>query len=143
MTKKKKKVINNLSEINPFLKIVKTQNLIVMKKIEAIVRKTKFEEVRAALHEADIDFLSWWEVKGQGTARQGLIFRGIAYDVNAVARIYISFVVRDINVEKSIKAILESAYTGESGDGRIFISDINQSIRIRTKDSGDDSLYDK
>lgn len=114
-----------------------------MKKIEAIVRKTKFEEVREALHEADIDFLSWWEVKGQGTARQGLIFRGIAYDVNSVARINISFVVRDQNVEKSINAILESAYTGESGDGRIFISEINESIRIRTKDRGDDSLYNK
>ncbi|HEY3369366.1 MAG TPA: P-II family nitrogen regulator, partial [Prolixibacteraceae bacterium] len=105
--------------------------------------KTKFEEVRAALHDADIDFLSWWEVKGQGTARQGLIFRGIAYDINSIARIFISFVVRDINVEKSINAILESAYTGESGDGRIFVSDIAQSIRIRTKDRGDESLYDK
>ena len=114
-----------------------------MKKIEAIVRKTKFEEVRSALHEADIDFLSWWEVKGQGTARQGLIFRGIAYDVNSVARMYISFVVRDQNVEKSIEAILESAFTGESGDGRIFVSDINESIRIRTKDRGDESLYNK
>lgn len=114
-----------------------------MKKIEAIVRKTKFEEVRSALHDADIDFLSWWEVKGQGTARQGLIFRGIAYDVNSVARVYISFVVRDQNVEKSINAILESAYTGESGDGRIFISDISESIRIRTKDRGDESLYNK
>lgn len=114
-----------------------------MKKIEAIVRKTKFEEVREALHDAEIDFLSWWEVKGQGTARQGLIFRGIAYDVNSVARINISFVVRDQNVEKSINAILDSAYTGESGDGRIFISEINESIRIRTKDRGDDSLYNK
>lgn len=114
-----------------------------MKKIEAIIRKTKFEEVREALHEADIEFLSWWEVKGQGTARQGLFFRGIAYDVNSVARIFISFVVRDINLEKSINAILESAYTGESGDGRIFISEINESIRIRTRDRGDESLYDK
>jgi len=114
-----------------------------MKKIEAIIRKTKFEEVRESLHEADIDFLSWWEVKGQGTARQGLIFRGIAYDVNSVARMYISFVVRDQNVEKSINAILESAYTGESGDGRIFVSDIAESIRIRTKDRGDESLYNK
>jgi nitrogen regulatory protein P-II 1 len=114
-----------------------------MKKIEAIVRKSKFEEVRKALHEADIDFLSWWEVKGQGTARQGLIFRGIAYDVNSVARMYVSFVVRDINAEKSINAILESAFTGESGDGRVFVSDIDQSIRIRTKDRGDESLYDK
>ena len=114
-----------------------------MKKIEAIIRKSKFNEVRAALHEADIDFLSWWDAKGQGSARQGLIFRGIAYDVNAIDRIYISFVVRNINVEKSIDAILKSAYTGESGDGRIFVSSIEQSIRIRTGDHGDESLYDK
>ena len=114
-----------------------------MKKIEAIIRKSKFDEVRKALHNADIDFLSWWEVKGQGTAPQGLIFRGIAYDVNAIDRIFISFVVREINVQKSIDAILESAYTGESGDGRIFVSTIDQSIRIRTGDRGDESLYDK
>ena len=114
-----------------------------MKKIEAIIRKSKFNEVRKALHEADIDFLSWWEVKGQGTAKQGLIFRGIAYDVNAIDRIFLSFVVREINVQKSIDAILKSAYTGESGDGRIFVSTIDQSIRIRTDDRGDESLYDK
>lgn len=114
-----------------------------MKKIEAIVRKAKLEEVRAALHEADIDFLSWWDVKGQGTARQGLIFRGVAYDINTVERIYISFVVRDINVEKSINAILKSAYTGESGDGRVFVTAIEQSVRIRTGDQGDAALFDK
>ncbi len=113
-----------------------------MKKIEAIVRKSRFEEVREALHEADIDFLSWWEVKGQGTAKQGLIFRGISYDVNSVARIFISFVVRDINFDKSVNAILKSAFTGESGDGRIFVTQIEQSIRIRTGDKGDESLYD-
>ena len=114
-----------------------------MKKIEAIVRKTTFEEVRKALHEADIDFLSWWDVKGQGTAKQGLIFRGIAYDVNTIARVYITFVVRDINLEKSINVILKSAFTGESGDGSIFVSTIDQSIRIRTGDKGDESLYNK
>jgi len=101
-----------------------------MKKIEAIIRKKKFEDVRIALHDADIDFLSWWDVKGQGTARQGLIFRGVAYDVNTIDRVFISFVVRDINLEKSVKAILKAAYTGESGDGRIFIESVEQSIRI-------------
>lgn len=114
-----------------------------MKKIEAIIRKAKFMEVRKALHEADIDFLSWWDVKGQGDAKQGLIFRGIAYDVNAIDRIYISFVVRNINLEKSINAISKAAFTGESGDGRIFVSPIEQSIRIRTGDHGDESLYNK
>ncbi|GHV63954.1 nitrogen regulatory protein P-II [Bacteroidia bacterium] len=114
-----------------------------MKKIEAIIRKSKFVEVRNALHEADIEFLSWWDVRGQGNAKQGLIFRGIAYDVNTIDRICLSFVVRDQNVEKAIDTILKAAYTGESGDGRIFVSDIAQSIRIRTGDRGDESLYNK
>jgi len=114
-----------------------------MKKIEAIIRKSKFQDVREALREADIDFLSWWDVKGQGDAKQGLIFRGIAYDINAIDRICISFVVRNQNVDKSVDAILKSAYTGESGDGRIFISTVEQSIRIRTGDRGEESLYNK
>ena len=114
-----------------------------MKKIEAIIRKEKFEEIKIALHEADIDFLSWWDVRGQGTERQERIFRGAAYDVSTIERINLSFVVRDINLEKAVNAILKSAYTGESGDGRIFISAIEQSIRIRTGERGSESLYDK
>jgi nitrogen regulatory protein P-II 1 len=114
-----------------------------MKKIEAIVRKEKFHEVKIALHEADIDFLSWWDATGQGTAKEGHVFRGLAYDVSTIERINLSFVVRDVNVDKSVKAILKSAFTGESGDGRIFVSAIEQSIRIRTGDRGDESLYDK
>ena len=65
------------------------------------------------------------------------------YDINAIDRTFISFVVRNQNVEKSINAILKAAYTGESGDGRIFIYDVEQAIRIRTGDSGEDSLYNK
>jgi nitrogen regulatory protein P-II 1 len=114
-----------------------------MKKIETIIRKERFEEVRKALHEADIDFLSWWDVRGQGTEKQERYFRGTAYDVSTIDRVNLSFVVRDINLEKSINAILKSAHTGESGDGRIFITPIEQSIRIRTGEKGDESLYDK
>jgi nitrogen regulatory protein P-II 1 len=111
-----------------------------MKKIEAIIRKEKFEEVRKALHNADIDFLSWWDVRGHGTEKQERVFRGMAYDVSTIERLNLSFVVRDINMEKSVNAILKTAYTGESGDGRIFVSTIEQSIRIRTGDKGDESL---
>ena len=114
-----------------------------MKKIEAIIRKEKFEEVRRALHEADIDFLSWWDVRGQGTEKQERIFRGAVYEVNTIDRINLSFIVRDMNLEKSINAILKFAYTGESGDGRIFIIPVEQSIRIRTGEKGNESLYDK
>ncbi len=114
-----------------------------MKKIEAIIRKSKFTDVRQALHQADIEFLSWWDVKGQGDAKQGLVFRGIAYDVNTIERVFVSFVVRDQNVQKSVDAILKNGFTGESGDGRIFITPVEQSIRIRTGEAGDESLYNK
>jgi nitrogen regulatory protein P-II 1 len=114
-----------------------------MKKIEAIIRKEKFEDVKIALHESDIDFLSWWEVRGHGTEKQERIFRGAVYDINTMERLYLSFVVRDINEEKSVNAILKHAYTGESGDGRIFITTIDESIRIRTGERGNESLYNK
>ena len=111
-----------------------------MKKIEAIIRKTKFEEVRKALHEADIEFLSWWDVRGQGTAKQGLIFRGVAYDINTIDRVHLSFVVRDQNIEKSVNAILKSAYTGETGDGIIFVTPVEDVIRVRTRERGPEAM---
>jgi nitrogen regulatory protein P-II 1 len=114
-----------------------------MKKIEAIIRKTKFEEVKAALHEVEIDFFSFWDVRGVGKDRQERIYRGVMYDTSSIERIMISFVVRDVNADKSVKAIIKAAYTGEIGDGRVFISTVEQSARIRTGDIGDDSLYDK
>jgi nitrogen regulatory protein P-II 1 len=114
-----------------------------MKKIEAIIRKTKFEEVKEALHEVDIDFFTYWEARGVGKSHQERIYRGVMYDTSVIERIMISFVVRDINLDKSVKALLKSAYTGELGDGRIFISNIDQSLQIRTGNEGDESLYDK
>lgn len=114
-----------------------------MKKVEAIIRKTKFEEVKSALHEVEIDFFSYWDVRGVGKARQDRIYRGVMYDTSSIERIMISFVVRDMNLDKSVKAIVDSAYTGEIGDGRIFVTPIEQSVRIRTGDKGDESLYDK
>jgi len=112
-----------------------------MKKIEAIIRKEKFDDVKIALHEADIDFLSWWDVRGHGTEKQERIFRGAVYNINTMERVYLSFVLRDINEEKAVNAILKNAYTGESGDGRIFITSIDESIRIRTGERGDKSFY--
>ncbi len=126
-----------MPEVNLKIKII------VMKKIEAIIRKEKFEDVRQALHDADIDFLSWWDVRGQGTAKEERIFRGATYEVSIIERVNLSFVVRDVNSENAVNAIIKTAYTGESGDGRIFISTIDQSIRIRTGERGGESLYDK
>ncbi len=114
-----------------------------MKKIEAIIRKTKFEEVKDSLHDAGIDFFSFWEVRGVGKARESRVYRGIAYDTGTIERIFISIIVRDINLEPTINTLLKSAKTGEVGDGKIFVSDIIESYRIRTEEKGDESLYIK
>lgn len=114
-----------------------------MKKIEAIVRKTKFEEVKDALHENGIEFFSFWEARGVGMARESRVYRGIAYDTSTIERLYLEIVVRDVNLEKTIDALLKSAATGEVGDGKIFVSTIDESIRIRTGEKGDESLYIK
>lgn len=114
-----------------------------MKKIEAIVRKTKFEEVKESLNESGIEFFSFWEARGVGSARESRVYRGVAYDTSYIERLYLQIVVRDVNLEKTIDAILRSAATGEVGDGKIFVSAMEESIRIRTGEKGDDSLYIK
>ena len=114
-----------------------------MKKIEAIVRKTKFEEVKEALHENGIEFFSFWEARGVGMARESRVYRGIAYDTSTIERLYVQIVVRDVNLDKTIDALIKSARTGEVGDGKIFVSTITESIRIRTGEKGDESLYIK
>ena len=112
-----------------------------MKKIEAIIRKTKFEDVKDALLEADIEWFSYYDVRGIGKSRQARIYRGVMYDTSSIERILISIVVRDKNAEKTVQAIIRSAQTGEIGDGRIFIIPIEDAIRIRTAERGDIALY--
>jgi len=124
-----------------FLLLVNTNNLRYMKKIEAIIRKTKFEDVKDALLEADIEWFSYYDVRGIGKARQGRIYRGVVYDTSTIERILISIVVRDKNAEKTVQAIIKAAQTGEIGDGRIFVIPIEDAIRIRTAERGDIALY--
>ena len=112
-----------------------------MKKIEAIIRRTKFEEVKEALLEADLEWFSYDHARGVGKTREGRIYRGVIYDTSSIERILVSIVVRDKNVEKTVQAILKSAQTGEIGDGRIFIIPVEDSIRIRTGERGDIALY--
>ena len=112
-----------------------------MKKIEAIIRKTKFDDVKEALDLIDIEWFSYYDVRGVGKARQGRIYRGVVYDTSYIERTLISIIVRDKNLEKTVKAIQESAQTGEIGDGRIFIINVDDAIRIRTGERGDIALY--
>jgi nitrogen regulatory protein P-II 1 len=112
-----------------------------MKKIEAIIRKTKFESVKESLLEADIEWFSYYDVRGVGKSRQERIYRGVIYDTSYIERTLVSIVVRDINVEKTVNAILSSASTGEVGDGRIFITTVDDAYSIRTGEHGDKTLY--
>ncbi len=112
-----------------------------MKKIEAIIRKTKYDEVRDALLEAGIEWFSYYDVRGIGKSRQGRIYRGVVYDTSCIERTLVSVIVRDKNVEKTVEAVLKAAQTGEIGDGRIFIIPVEDSIRIRTGERGDIALY--
>ena len=112
-----------------------------MKKIEAIIRKTKFEDVKDALLEADIEWFSYYDVRGEGKMRQARIYRGVMYDTSSIERVLLNVVVRDKNVEKTINAIQEAARTGEIGDGRIFVIPVEDTVRIRTGERGDIALY--
>ena len=112
-----------------------------MKKIEAIIRKTRFDDVKDVLLAADIEWFSYYDVRGEGKMRQARIYRGVMYDTSSIERVLLNVVVRDKNVEKTIAAICQSARTGEIGDGRIFVIPVEDTVRIRTGERGDIALY--
>lgn len=107
-----------------------------MKQIEAIIRKSKFDEVKAALHQIKVNFFSYWDVTGVGNEKQGHVYRGISYSTTDIQRRYLSIVVSDEFLQRTVDVILESAYTGNVGDGKVFVSEIKEAYRIRTKESG-------
>jgi nitrogen regulatory protein P-II 1 len=112
-----------------------------MKKVEVVIRKSKFDEVREALHEIGVEFITFWDVRGTGKATEERVYRGIAYDTSTIERILITFFCREKYLDPAIQAILKSAKTGEVGDGKIFISDIIDAYRIRTGERGDKAMY--
>ncbi|MBR99677.1 MAG: transcriptional regulator [Flavobacteriaceae bacterium] len=111
-----------------------------MKKIEAIIRKSKFEEVRDALHAVEVNFFSYWDVTGIGNEKEGHVYRGITYSTSEIQRRYLSIVVSDSFVDKTIKAIIDSGATDRIGDGKIFILPVDEAYRIRTGEKGNKSL---
>ncbi|UKM66022.1 P-II family nitrogen regulator [Flavobacteriaceae bacterium GSB9] len=111
-----------------------------MKKIEAIIRKSKFNVVKEALHEVGVNFFSYWDVTGLGNEKEGHVYRGISYSTSDIQRRYLSIVVNDDFAEAAINAILQSASTGEVGDGKIFVSNMEEAYRIRTGSKGGDTL---
>ena len=111
-----------------------------MKKIEAIIRKSKFKEVLEALHNVEVNFFSYWDVTGIGNEKEGHVYRGISYSTSEIQRRYLSIVVNDNFVETTINAILKSAATDRVGDGKIFVMPVEETLRIRTGEKGGKSL---
>ena len=111
-----------------------------MKKIEAIIRKSKFDDVKEALHGVEVNFFSYWDVTGVGNEKEGHVYRGITYSTSEIQRRYLSIVVSEPFVEKTINAILSNAATDKVGDGKIFILPVEEAYRIRTGEKGYDSL---
>ena len=111
-----------------------------MKKVEAIIRKSKFSDVKDALHDVGVNFFSYWDVTGQGHEKEGHVYRGITYSTSDIQRRYLSIVVNDDFEDVTIKAILEAASTGDVGDGKIFVSNIEEVYRIRTGEKGRETL---
>jgi len=112
-----------------------------MKKVEAIVKPFKLDEVKEALQEIGIQGLSVLEAKGLGRQKGHTeLYRGAEYVVDFLPKVKIEVVVDDEMVDQVIEAIIAAARTGKIGDGKIFISDIERAIRIRTGEEGSDAL---
>ncbi len=112
-----------------------------MKKIEAIIRPFKLDDVKEALLEEGIRGMTITEVRGYGRQKgHKETYRGSEYQIEFVPKLKIEIIVEDKLAEKTIAAILRTAKTGQVGDGKIFISEISDAIRIRTDESGEAAL---
>ena len=114
------------------------QGPIIMKKIEAVIKPFKLDEVREALSEIGVNGLTVTEVKGFGRQKGHTeLYRGAEYVVDFLPKIKLELVVADNMVEASVEAIIKAAHTGKIGDGKIFVSAIEQVVSIRTGETGE------
>ena len=112
-----------------------------MKKIEAIIKPFKLEEVKDALGEVGIEGMTATEVKGFGRQKGHTeIYRGSEYTVDFLPKIKLELVVADNKVDAAVTAIVKAAKTGKIGDGKIFVSNVEQAVRIRTEEKGDAAI---
>jgi len=112
-----------------------------MKKIEAVIKPFKLNEVKDALHEIGLTGMTVSEVKGFGRQKGHTeIYRGSEYTVDFLPKIKIEIVLPDSQVEAAVQAIINSARTGKIGDGKVFISKIEDAIRIRTEERGEKAV---
>ncbi|HMX62150.1 MAG TPA: P-II family nitrogen regulator [Candidatus Sumerlaeota bacterium] len=112
-----------------------------MKKIEAVIKPHKIEDVRSALASLGILGLTAWEVRGFGRQKgHQELYRGSEYQVNFMPKVRLEIVITDDRVGDVVKAITESAQTGTIGDGKIFVLNVEQAVRIRTGEKDDEAL---
>ena len=112
-----------------------------MKKIEAIIKPFKLDEVKEALHEIGVSGITVTEAKGFGRQKGHTeLYRGAEYVVDFLPKVKVEAVVEDDQVDRVVEAIEAAARTGRIGDGKIFVYSIEQAIRIRTGEFGDDAL---
>ena len=112
-----------------------------MKKIEAVIKPFKLDEVKTALSAIGIAGMTITEVKGFGRQRgHKEVYRGAEYQVDLVPKIHLGIVVDDSQAGRVVDAICKAAYTGKIGDGKIFVSSLEQAVRIRTGETGPDAI---
>ena len=112
-----------------------------MKKIEAIIKPFKLDEVKEALHEVGLQGITVIEAKGFGRQKGHTeLYRGAEYVVDFLPKVKIELVIDDAMVEGAVEAIQQAAHTGRIGDGKIFISNVEEAIRIRTGETGSESV---
>jgi nitrogen regulatory protein P-II 1 len=112
-----------------------------MKKIEAIIKPFKLEEVKDALGEIGVEGMTVTEVKGFGRQKGHTeIYRGSEYTVDFLPKIKLEIVIGDELVEQAVSTIVKSAKTGKIGDGKVFISSVEEAVRIRTEEKGESAV---
>jgi len=113
----------------------------IMKKVEAIIKPFKLDEVKDALHEVGIKGITVTEAKGFGRQKGHTeLYRGAEYVVDFLPKVKLEIVMEDNLVERAVEAIQQAAHTGRIGDGKIFVSSIDEAVRIRTGERGGDAI---
>ena len=112
-----------------------------MKKVEAVIQPSKFESVKEALHEAGVEGMTLTEVRGHGRQKGHTeTYRGREYAVDLLPKVKIEMVIPDSMLEKVVGIIAKSAKTGKIGDGKIFVSNVEEAVRIRNEERGESAL---
>jgi len=112
----------------------------LMKKIEAVVRLSKFDAIRDALASIGVRFFTMSDVKGFGLQKEQRVYRGSVYDADYIARLQLDIVANDSKVEEIVATIVKAGQTGKVGDGKITVYDVSSITRVRTGETGADAL---